>query len=141
MHSNLPRKEERFIPDRFAGLILPYSALSWLLEQGRYEDALVYWCQENLLLDFYNTGWDLRPLERQLSSTKLVSLKIAHNAYLSKGMPDKLADLLLKLQREGRIVIGRERWENLELTVEPADDTPIHLLPVAHIEYPRRIAG
>ena len=106
---------------RYWGMHPPYDGLEWLLDQERYADALVFWCQENGSLDFYgNDGeWDLTHFKRRLASPRLVALKVAENAYIAKGMSERLAQLLLDLQREGRITIGRVREENLEVLMEP----------------------
>jgi hypothetical protein len=68
-----------------------------------------------------------------------VSLSVAPNLYVAEKMPDKLATLLLRLQSDERLTIGRTRGENLELIVEPDDGRPIYLLPRARMCYPRTI--
>jgi hypothetical protein len=139
-----PQEEKRFYPvdtshPRY-GLIPPYGALHWLLDQRRFEDALVYWCQENGCLEFMSGLADLRAFEKHLSSSDRVSLKVAHkNVYIAKDMSRKVANLLLDLQRQGRIVIGRMRRENLKVIVEPDDGEPINYLRSAMVFWPTAI--
>ncbi len=140
----LPQAVKRFYPDkddqRYRGLHPPYESFRWLLDQKRYADGLVYWCQENAWLDFHKSDGDLSPFATALPSSNLVCLKVADNAYITKGMTEALAKLLLDLQSQGRIVIGRQRNENLRITVEPDNgDEPIHFLRAALLWYPRPI--
>ena len=139
-----PQEEKRFYPvdtthPRY-GLIPPYGALHWLLDQRRYDDALVYWCQENGCLEFMSGLADLRAFEKHLSSSDRLSLKVAHkNTYIAKDMSRKVANLLLDLQQQGRIVIGRVRRENLEVIVEPDDGEAINFLRPAMVYWPAPI--
>ena len=127
---------------RYWGLLPPYDGLAWLLDHERYADALVFWCQENGSLDFYGTDgeWGLALFEKRLASSNRVSLKVAENAFIAKGMSDTLATLLLDLQRWERITIGRTPKENLKVIVEPdSGDTPIDSLPSSHRHWPKPI--
>ena len=76
-----------------------------VLDQKRYADGLVYWCQENAWLDFHKSDGDLSPFATALPSSNLVCLKVADNAYITKGMTEALAKLLLDKEVVDRLAL------------------------------------